>query len=52
MVKSKIVALIILNKIGNNNKNSTSYKIKKIETNKKLTFIDKLISFIDLKPHS
>ena len=41
-----------LNKKGNKNVNSTSYKIKKIQTKEKFKFTWIFISDIDLKPHS
>ena len=41
-----------LKNIGINNVNSISYNIKKIQIIEKLKLICKLISEVDLKPHS
>ena len=41
-----------LNKNGNKNVNSTSYKIKKIAISEKFKFICRFRSVIDLNPHS
>ena len=40
------------NKIGNNNVNSISYKIKNTQSKMKFKFICKFTSEIALKPHS
>ena len=52
--KTKLIDCIKekLNKNGNKNANSTSYKIKKIASNEKFKFSCKFSSLIDLNPHS
>ena len=49
---SKKLTYEILNKNGNNNKNSTSYKIKKTHNIEKFILTWIWSSEIDLKPHS